>query len=111
MKLETKKSGNVLIVRPVDVKSLDAQSSPRFREELLELTEREDNLILNMKNVEFMDSSGLGAVISGFKNLSRRGGEIKLVALAPDVRSLFEITRLHRVFEIYPDEETALASF
>jgi len=73
--------------------------------------EGKNNLVVYLQAVRFVDSSGLGALVSGFKNASSRTGNLKLSGLQLQVKSMFELTRLHRVFEIYTDSAEALASF
>jgi anti-sigma B factor antagonist len=73
--------------------------------------EGKNNLVVDLQGVRFVDSSGLGALVSGFKNASSRNGNLKLAGLQLQVKSMFELTRLHRVFEIYTDSTEALASF
>ncbi len=73
--------------------------------------EGKNNLVVDLEAVRFVDSSGLGALVSGFKNASSRNGNLKLSGLQLQVKSMFELTRLHRVFEIYTDSGEALASF
>jgi len=91
---------------------LDAHNSGDLKNEMLSLFEDGKNqLVIDLKEVRFIDSSGLGALVSGYKNASARNGNLKLCALQPQVKSMFELTRLHRVFEIYPGSEEALASF
>jgi len=91
---------------------LDAHNSGDLKNEMLALFEDGKNqLVIDLKDVRFIDSSGLGALVSGYKNASARNGNLKLCSLQPQVKSMFELTRLHRVFEIYPSAEDALASF
>lgn len=91
---------------------LDAHNSGDLKNEMLSLFEDGKNqLVIDLKEVRFIDSSGLGALVSGYKNASARSGNLKLCALQPQVKSMFELTRLHRVFEIYPSADDALASF
>jgi len=91
---------------------LDAHNSGDLKNEMLSLFEDGKNqLVIDLKEVRFIDSSGLGALVSGYKNASARNGNLKLCALQPQVKSMFELTRLHRVFEIYPGADEALASF
>ena len=73
--------------------------------------EGKNNLVVDLQAVRFVDSSGLGALVSGFKNASSRNGNLKLSGLQLQVKSMFELTRLHRVFEIYADSAEALSSF
>ncbi|TYO99578.1 anti-sigma B factor antagonist [Geothermobacter ehrlichii] len=91
---------------------LDAHNSGELKTQMLNLFEEgKNNLVVNLEEVRFVDSSGLGALVSGFKNASARNGSLKLCGLQPQVKSMFELTRLHRVFEIYPNADEALASF
>jgi anti-sigma B factor antagonist len=66
------------------------------------------NILIDLKNLRFIDSSGLGALVSGFKHATANHGTLKLSSLQPQVKSMFELTRLHRVFEIFPTAADAL---
>jgi anti-sigma B factor antagonist len=67
-------------------------------------------LVLNMKRVPFMDSSGIGEIVACFKRLRELGGTLKLVLQKPTYK-LFTYTHLERMFEIFQDEAAAIASF
>jgi anti-sigma B factor antagonist len=66
------------------------------------------HLILNLEGTEFIDSSGLSAIVSGLKQVRELQGSLKLVYIKPDVQSIFKLTMLDRVFEIYPTIESAM---
>ena len=68
-------------------------------------------LLINMDNVTFLDSSGLGALIAIWRRISSGDGEIKLCQVGASVRTVFEITRIHRILEIYDTEEEAIANY
>jgi anti-sigma B factor antagonist len=90
---------------------LDAHNSGDLKTQMLNLFEEgKQQLVIDLQEVRFVDSSGLGALVSGFKNASARNGNLKLCGLQPQVKSMFELTRLHRVFEIFPTAQEALAS-
>lgn len=102
----------VAVLIEVNEDRLDAHNSGELKTQMLTFfDEGKNNLAIDLKAVRFVDSSGLGSLVSGFKNASARNGNLKLCGLQPQVRSMFELTRLHRVFEIFPDSEEALASF
>jgi anti-sigma B factor antagonist len=102
----------VAVLIEVNEDRLDAHNSAELKTQMLTFfDEGKNNLIIDLKAVRFVDSSGLGSLVSGFKNASARNGNLKLCGLQPQVRSMFELTRLHRVFEIFPDADEALASF
>lgn len=89
---------------------LDAHNSGELKDRILKLFEEgERDLIVDLHEVEFIDSSGLGALLSGHKNAIQRSAAFALAGLQPRVRSMFELTRLQRVFEIYPGLSEALA--
>lgn len=68
-------------------------------------------IIVDLSNVEFIDSTFLGAIVSSLKKVANIGGDLKLVGFRPPVRSMFELTRLFRVFDSYSDLQDAVKSF
>lgn len=96
----------------VEEERMDAHNSGDLKEQMLQLfDDGKCNLVIDLGKVRFIDSSGLGALVSGFKNASAREGSLKLCCLQPQVQSMFELTRLHRVFEIFSNTDEALKSF
>jgi anti-sigma B factor antagonist len=90
---------------------VDAYTAARFREAMLELIENGAvNLIISMENVEYIDSSGLGALVGGLKRVSERNGRIVIVCNNPQIRKVFEITGLEKVFRLYSTEGEAVKS-
>lgn len=82
---------------------LDAHNANELKTELLALFEQgKKDILIDLQFVRFIDSSGLGALVSGFKNAITNQGSLKLASLQTQVKSMFELTRLHRVFDIYP---------
>ena len=74
-----------------------------FRIEINKLMENgEKNFICDFSKCNFIDSTGLGALVSIYKKCTEKGGSIKLKSLKPEVEKLFKLTRLDKVFEIYP---------
>ena len=111
MILNIEDKGAVVLIE-IKEERLDAHNSSDLKAQMLNLFEEGKNdLVVDLSEVRFVDSSGLGALVSGFKNASARNGNLKLSGLQPQVRSMFELTRLHRVFEIFPGNEEALGSF
>jgi anti-sigma B factor antagonist len=68
-------------------------------------------VVIDLGRVAFADSSMLGVLVSALKLAARKRGDIRLFNMQPAVRALFDLTRLHRVFESFDSEEEALASF
>ncbi len=111
MQLNMTEQGDIVMIS-VDEERMDAHNSGDLKEQMLQLfDEGKCSLVIDLSAVRFIDSSGLGALVSGFKNASAREGSLKLCCLQPQVRSMFELTRLHRVFEIFTNQEEALSSF
>jgi anti-sigma B factor antagonist len=86
--------------------------SRRLRETLSDLVTRsEKKVLLNMKEVDFVDSSGIGEMVRGHVQLAKIGGQLKLVNLSKHVNMLLQVTRLNKVFEIFDNESTGIKSF
>ncbi len=87
---------------------LDAANIPQFRELVIEqLKNGLSRIVLNMHTVQFVDSSGLGGLVSILKRIGPVG-DLVLVGLAPNVLKTFTLTRMDRVFSIAPDVDAAL---
>jgi len=83
-----------------------------LRQALRDLLERgQKKILLNMANVKYVDSSGLGALVGGLTVVESQQGQLKLVNLTPKVRDLLQITKTSSVFEVFEDEATAIISF
>ena len=100
MKLESRRQGEMIVIRVADDR-IDAAGAIQFKERMRELiAEPSDRVILDMSNVGFLDSSGLGAVVSVMKVLGpiRR---LELSGLTPTVEKVFRLTRMDSVFIIH----------
>jgi anti-sigma B factor antagonist len=99
--LEKINSYNVILIQE---ERIDAHNSEELKDYILHLIEQKEvNIIVQLENVRFIDSSGLGALLSGYKNAAAKSGKLALASCKPQVLSMFELTRLNRVFEIYTD--------
>jgi anti-sigma B factor antagonist len=86
--------------------------SKKLRETLCDLTTRgTKNVLLNMKEVDFVDSSGIGEMVRGHVQLAKIGGQLKLVNLSKHVHMLLQVTLLNKVFEIFDNELEGIESF
>jgi len=70
-----------------------------------------NRIVLNLGDVNYIDSSGIGELVSGFTAVRSRDGEMKLLNLTKKVHDLLQITKLFTVFDVYTDESTAVRSF
>ncbi len=75
------------------------------------LTRQQHRILLNLGDVTYIDSSGIGELVSGFTTVKNAGGELKLLNLTKKVHDLLQITKLYTVFEVHNDERSALTSF
>lgn len=111
MNLKIEEQSDIVIIF-VKEERLDAHNSGELKSEMQGLFEKgKKNVLVDLKEVRFIDSSGLGALVSGFKNAISHQGSLKLATLQSQVKSMFELTRLHRVFEIYETTAEALENF
>lgn len=75
------------------------------------MSEGYKKIIIDLTSVEFLDSTFLGVIVNSLKKVAKLNGDLKLVGFQPAVRSMFELTRLFRVFESYGDLQDAIRSF
>ena len=91
---------------------LNAVSAPSAKDRLKAvLREVSRDLVLDLAELAFIDSSGLAALVAAYKASVEAGGNLKLARVPPQVAQVFSLTRLDRVFDIFPDLGTALKSF
>jgi anti-sigma B factor antagonist len=108
MQMKSTETGDVLVVTVLDSR-IDAAVAVRFKNRMLDLTTTpSERVVLDLSHVEFLDSSGLGAVVGSMKQLGR-ARRLDLAGLTPTVEKVFRITRMDRVFRIFPDTEAAIA--
>jgi anti-sigma B factor antagonist len=83
-----------------------------FRDIIRDLASKGDKkLLLNLSEVSYIDSSGIGELVSGFTTVTNHGGSLKLIGLSKRVKDLLQITKLYTVFEVFDDEAEAVRSF
>jgi anti-sigma B factor antagonist len=110
MEREHAMKGEVLVVRPNGPR-LDALSAPIFKIWMAEaLDRRPTKLVIDLAEVEFMDSAGLGSMIASAKLLGP-GGRLAVACLSDAVEDLLDFTRMNQVFQIEPDVDAAVAFF
>ncbi|WP_232426192.1 STAS domain-containing protein [Cytobacillus praedii] len=85
---------------------IDAYTAPKLREELWSLSEKENNIIIiNLKDVTYLDSTGLGVFVGLFKRLKSKNGELELIELSNRLKKLFEMTGLINIINISVNTE------
>ena len=111
VKLTTHKKGDVIIV-DVSGRLTLGESTSALRNRMRELVEGGSRrIVLNMADVTYMDSSGIGELVAAYTTIATAGGVVKLLNLAKRVHELLYITKLYTVFESFEDEASAIGSF
>jgi anti-sigma B factor antagonist len=88
------------------------EGSALLRKTIRDLIETgQTKILLNLGDINYIDSSGIGELVSGFTAVRSREGELKLLNLTKKVHDLLQITKLFTVFDVYSDEATALRSY
>lgn len=75
------------------------------------LKQGQTNIVLNLRGLEYLDSSGIGELVRNYMTVVKQGGAMKVVGLAPKVEEILRVTQLYQVFPEFPDEASALESF
>lgn len=108
MNIDTERQPNVNILTP-SVRRLDASVAAAFKEAITrEIGDDQKALIVDFSKIDFIDSSGLGTLVSLLKMMNGKG-EMTLCALNPGIRNMFTLTRMDRIFRICPDRAAAIA--
>lgn len=107
MKVNAKEIAGIVIVEVEG--EIDAEHAPNLKRCLQKARESaEKGMVLDLKKVSFIDSTGLGVLISLMRQLKEQDRELRLLGLQDEVRSIFEITRLYKVFSLCESLETAV---
>lgn len=107
--IEVVEAGKVAIVT-LPAGKLDAGNTPDLKRAMAPVVEEYANVILDMSDLAFVDSSGLGAILSFTRKLAEKKGELKLCCLQKPVQAIMELVRLHRVIDILNTRKEALKS-
>lgn len=112
MELNHALASNVLIISPT-IPNLDARCASEFKEKVIQLiTENEaTHVILDLHQVQFIDSSGLGSLLSILRFLHTQNGELKLTRMLRPIKTMFELVAMNKIFDIHDLTEDAIASF
>ncbi len=105
----TEKNGIIILEIEGEI---DLYNAPKLKEVVKKNVETQKyNIIINLSKVSYIDSSGIGALISSLSNLKKYQGGLKLVKVMGSVKKVFELTKLTNFFEIFEEEESAIKSF
>jgi anti-sigma B factor antagonist len=111
VKLNTRQVGDVTVIDVAGRITL-GEGSSAMRDALRDLvTKNQKKILLNLGEVSYIDSSGIGDLVSGFTTVTNSGGQLKLLNLTKRVKDLLQITKLYTVFDVHEDEAAAIRSF
>jgi anti-sigma B factor antagonist len=111
VKLNIRQVGDVSVVDVAGRITL-GEGSSALRDTVRDLVSKgQKKVLLNLGEVSYIDSSGIGELVSGFTTVTNGGGQLRLVNLQKRVQDLLQITKLYTVFEVHPDEAAAVRSF
>ncbi|HMD48028.1 MAG TPA: STAS domain-containing protein [Bryobacteraceae bacterium] len=111
VKLTTRQVGDVTVIDATGRITL-GEGASLFRDMVRDLaTKGNKKLLVNLNEVSYIDSSGIGEMVSGFTTVTNHGGQLKLLGLSKRVKDLLQITKLYTVFEVFDDEAAAVRSF
>jgi len=109
MQFEESDSGDILIIKPLG-KRIDATTSADFKGKMLDrINGGRRRIVLDLSEAEFIDSSGLGAIVSSLKAIGNEG-DLVICSVRESVMSLFRLTRMNRVFSMFDGREEAIRS-
>jgi anti-sigma B factor antagonist len=111
VKLTSRQVGDVTVMDAAGRITL-GEGASTFRDAVRDLAAKGNKkLLLNLGEVSYIDSSGIGEMVSGFTSVTNSGGQLKLLGLSKRVKDLLQITKLYTVFEVFDDETAAIRSF
>ncbi|HVR42729.1 MAG TPA: STAS domain-containing protein [Thermoanaerobaculia bacterium] len=111
MKISSRNVNGVEIIK-LEGKITIGSGDSQLREGITNaVKEGKNKILLDMRGVTTIDSSGIGELVGAYTTVTNRGGKLKLIGLPPKVSDLLQVTQLITVFEVYEDEKEAIASF
>jgi len=110
MEIVEEKVQNIRVLKPVG--RIDASCSDQIKDKVLSLIDAGQTcLLIDLGEVDFIDSSGLGTLVSCLNSIKKAGGKLKICDIQENPKQVFEMTRLDRVFEVFDGKDEALDSF
>ena len=111
MKIKTRQVGEITIL-DLSGRITLGEGSVTVRDEVRNvIATGSKKILLNLGDINYIDSSGIGELVSAFTTVKNSGGELKLLNLTKKVHDLLQITKLYTVFDVKDDEATAISSF
>lgn len=109
MELNFEMRGNVGVLKVSG--RLEAYNSPEFKENFTKYAEQTVNFVIDLSELNFLDSTGLGSLVACLKAVSVKDGDIRFSKMSEKARMVFEITRAYKIFDIFDDVDVAVMSY
>ena len=110
MEATVEKIGEITLLTPAGER-LDAIVAKEFKNHVAAVLDPASKVVIDMSRLRFVDSTGLGAIISFLKQSKEAGGDLKLCGISPSIRKLIELVRVDKIVEIFETKEEAVRSF
>jgi anti-sigma B factor antagonist len=111
LNVNTRQAGDVTVMEVSGRITLGEGASSLRNAIRAQASDGHQKILLNLADASYIDSSGLGVLVSAFASLTNHGGQLKLLNVMTRVKDLLLITKLYTVFEVYDDEQRAIQSF
>lgn len=110
MDIETKKEGNILCIKPLG-NSINASTCAGLKNKFLDqISQGHKAILLNLSHIDFIDSTGLGVIISLLKTVAQNKGFLAICEVKAPINDLFALTRLNNIFQMCPNENEGVQS-
>ena len=110
MQLPIERAGDIAIV-VLPVEELDASNSAEFKRDIAPVLEENAKVAFDLSRLRFIDSSGLGSLLSCLRKVNAKGGDLKLFQVSRQVRTIIELVRMHRMMDILDSRDAAVSAF
>ncbi len=102
---------NGITILEVETDTLDAANTDAFKDKILPFLGENDQIVLNLSAVSFVDSSGCGTLLSCFNRMKKKGGVLKICGVQQHILEVLDLIRLDRIIDIFKTRDAALKSF
>ena len=109
MAIHIEKMGDMAVVALLG--ELDASNAVKFKRDIRPVLAANAKVVFDVSQLQFVDGSGLGAILSCVRQLNAREGDLKLCGLSPPVRAPFALVRMHTILKIYSTRDEAIRAF
>ena len=110
LEINARVEGDHILILQVETENLDASNVHTFRSNVHLLIQKRSHVVFDMSGIKFVDSSGLGALISCQRILKAANGDFRLCSMSVPVRALFDLMRMQRIFQIHENASDAVQS-